>query len=70
MAGLAGAESVTPCQVSEKIDCVAKYAPPEILCIEEIENGLDPRAIGLLVEEIRYAIKEEERQLLATTHSP
>lgn len=43
---------------------------PEVLCIEELENGLDPRAIGFLVEEIRYAIQEEGRQVIATTHSP
>jgi len=43
---------------------------PEVLCIEELENGLDPRAIGFLVEEIRYAIQEEGRQIITTTHSP
>ncbi|MCX6880594.1 MAG: AAA family ATPase [Verrucomicrobia bacterium] len=43
---------------------------PEVLCIEEVENGLDPRSIGFLVEEIRYAIQEEGRQIIATTHSP
>lgn len=43
---------------------------PEVLCIEELENGLDPRSIGFLVEEIRYAIQEEGRQVIATTHSP
>jgi predicted ATPase len=43
---------------------------PEVLCIDELENGLDPRAIGFLVEEIRYAIQEEGRQVIATTHSP
>lgn len=43
---------------------------PQVLCIDELENGLDPRAIGFLVDEIRYAIKEEGRQVLATTHSP
>ena len=43
---------------------------PQVLCIDELENGLDPRAIGFLVDEIHYAIKEEGRQVLATTHSP
>lgn len=43
---------------------------PEVLCIEELENGLDPRAIGFLVEEVRYAIQEEGRQVITTTHSP
>ena len=43
---------------------------PEVLCIEELENGLDPRAIGFLVEEIRYAIENEGRQIITTTHSP
>lgn len=44
--------------------------PPSVLFIEELENGLDPRALGLLVEEIRYAIESRKTQVIATTHSP
>lgn len=44
--------------------------PPSVLFIEELENGLDPRALGFLVEEIRDAIAEGKTQVIATTHSP
>ena len=45
-------------------------APPPVIFIEELENGLDPRTIGLLVEEIRRAIQSKRTQVIATTHSP
>ena len=38
--------------------------------IEEIENGLDPRSIHLLVEEIRTAVLTGLTQVVLTTHSP
>jgi predicted ATPase len=38
--------------------------------VEEIENGLDPRSIHLLVEEIRAAVLERRTQVVLTTHSP
>jgi predicted ATPase len=44
--------------------------PPPVLFIEELENGLDPRTIGMLVEEIRSAVTEKRTQVIATTHSP
>jgi hypothetical protein len=44
-------------------------APP-VLFVEEIENGLDPRTVGLLVEEIRSAVESGTTQVIATTHSP
>ena len=44
--------------------------PPPLIVIEEIENGLDPRTMGMLVEEIRNAIDLKKTQLIATTHSP
>lgn len=44
--------------------------PPPLVVIEEIENGLDPRTIHLLVEEIRMAIELGKSQILMTTHSP
>ena len=44
--------------------------PPPLLVIEEIENGLDPRSIHLLVEEIRNAVLAGTTQVLLTTHSP
>ena len=44
--------------------------PPPLVVIEEIENGLDPRSIHLLVEEIRTAILSGVTQVVLTTHSP
>jgi predicted ATPase len=43
--------------------------PPSVVFIEEVENGLDPRTIHLLVEEIRNFL-QSGGQLVATTHSP
>jgi len=43
---------------------------PKVLFIEELENGLDPRTIGLIVEEIRTAVISGEQQVIVTTHSP
>ena len=44
--------------------------PPPLIVIEEIENGLDPRSIHLLVEEIRNAVQGGITQVVLTTHSP
>jgi len=45
-------------------------AGPSVLFIEELENGLDPRAIGFVIEEIRSAVTAGDRQVILTTHSP
>lgn len=44
--------------------------PPPLIVIEEIENGLDPRSIHLIVEEIRNAVQDGTTQVIVTTHSP
>lgn len=44
--------------------------PPPLIVIEEIENGLDPRTIHMLVEELRYATENGLTQIIITTHSP
>ena len=44
--------------------------PPSLVVIEEIENGLDPRTIHLLVDEIRNAVESGRTQIILTTHSP
>lgn len=44
--------------------------PPPLLVIEEIENGLDPRTLHLVVEEIRAAVTAGTTQIILTTHSP
>jgi predicted ATPase len=43
---------------------------PAVLFVEELENGLDPRAVGFLIEEIRSAVTAGDRQVILTTHSP
>ncbi|MBI4984433.1 MAG: AAA family ATPase [Rhodocyclales bacterium] len=45
-------------------------SPPPLIVIEEIENGLDPRSIHLIVEEIRNAVLGGVTQVVLTTHSP
>jgi len=44
--------------------------PPKLLVIEEIENGLDPRTVRFIVEEIRSALFLGLTQVIITTHSP
>lgn len=44
--------------------------PPPLIVAEEIENGLDPRSIHLIVEEIRNAVLSGVTQVIVTTHSP
>lgn len=44
--------------------------PPKLLCIEEVENGLDPRTIHLVVDELLRAAEEGRTQIMVTTHSP
>ena len=44
--------------------------PPPLIIIEEIENGLDPRTIHLIVEEIRNVVESGRSQIIVTTHSP
>lgn len=44
--------------------------PPPLIIIEEIENGLDPRTIHLIVDELRYLVETGRTQVIVTTHSP
>lgn len=44
--------------------------PPPLVVVEEIENGLDPRSIHMIVEEIRTAVLSGITQVVITTHSP
>jgi predicted ATPase len=50
--------------------CLRHPRPPTLLVVEEIENGLDPRTLHLLVEEIRAAVNAGTTQVILTTHSP
>lgn len=43
---------------------------PSVFFVDEIENGLDPRTIGLLINEIRQNTLSRSLQIVATTHSP
>lgn len=44
--------------------------PPPVVFVEEIENGLDPRTLGLVVDLMRAAADSGRSQIIATTHSP
>jgi len=44
--------------------------PPLVILIEELENGLDPRTLQLLVEEFRLFVGAGKGQIIITTHSP
>lgn len=44
--------------------------PPPLIVIDEIENGLDPRTIHLIVEEIYNLVECGLSQVVVTTHSP
>ena len=44
--------------------------PPPVVFIEEVENGLDPRTVGLVVDLMRAAAQSGRTQVIATTHSP
>ena len=44
--------------------------PPPLIVIEEIENGLDPNSVHLIIEEIRNAVESGRTQIIMTTHSP
>lgn len=45
-------------------------APPPLIAVEEIENGLDPRSVNLVLQEIRGAVESGRTQVVVTTHSP
>ena len=45
-------------------------APSKVIVIEELENGLDPRTVHLIVEEIRAFLAAGLGQVIVTTHSP
>jgi predicted ATPase len=42
--------------------------PPALTCIEEVDHGLHPQALELLVQRLREA--SERTQLIIATHSP
>jgi len=43
---------------------------PRLIAIDEIENGLDPRSVHLLISDIRSATEARHTQVIATSHSP
>lgn len=43
--------------------------PPSFLCIEEIENGLDPWTVQVVLQYLQAAV-ERGTQVILTTHSP
>jgi len=50
--------------------CLRHPDPPQLLVIEELENGLDPRTLGLVLSEINGAVDAGQTQVIITTHSP
>jgi predicted ATPase len=44
--------------------------PPSLLCIEEIENGLDPFTTMHILGRLRAAAAKRGVQVVLTTHSP
>ena len=43
---------------------------PYALFIDEVENGLDPRTIGMLINRIKDVFADKSMQVVVTTHSP
>lgn len=43
---------------------------PSLLCIEEIENGLDPWSVIKVLQHLQSAATERNTQVIVTTHSP
>lgn len=48
---------------------LSRDPPPSLLCVEEVENGLDPWAVVTLLRHLRSAC-DAGTQVLITTHSP
>ena len=44
--------------------------PAPLIVIEEIENGLDPRSVNLIMDEVRDLVQSGRSQVILTTHSP
>ena len=44
--------------------------PPPLIVVEEIENGLDPRTLHMVLDEIRSVVQGGRSQVILTTHSP
>jgi predicted ATPase len=48
---------------------LAHDPPPSLLCIEEVENGLDPWAVEIVLKHLQSA-SDKGTQVIITTHSP
>ena len=44
--------------------------PSPLIVIEEIENGLDPRTLHMVLDEVREVVQSGRSQVILTTHSP
>ena len=54
--------STGPIGVISLFACMRHPTPPPPLIVEEIENGLDPRTMHLVVEELRAALNSKKTQ--------
>ena len=55
--------------VAALLALLARRAPPALLCIEELENGLDPWSVRVIVDRLKLAVAAGT-QVIVTTHSP
>lgn len=56
-------------RITALLALLAHDPPPSLLCIEEIENGLDPWTVKGLLNHLRSA-QDRGTQVILTTHSP
>lgn len=49
---------------------IVSSSPGTVLLLDEIENGIDPNHVNLLVQLLRDTINETEFQVILATHSP
>lgn len=43
---------------------------PSVLFVDEVENGLDPRTLALLLSQVESVFSDKSMQVVFTTHSP
>jgi AAA domain, putative AbiEii toxin, Type IV TA system len=56
-------------RVTAILALLVREPPPSLLCIEEIENGLDPWTVRIILRHLQSAA-DRGTQIILTTHSP
>ncbi len=75
---LAGGKSIPAVQASDGVMVILGYltllrlpAPPQILLIEEPENGIHPQRVAEIIKLLRKLVTDHTKtQIIMTTHSP